>query len=444
MDNFDKNNRAALQTGEAGRGRTSRISEKGRALLLFFCALCVFFSSISMCMVLIIRSADVEPLPVFQNIRPLEYVVNMQQPTDVFVPEELSAPEGSHDSELLTFLFLCVDGDESETMILTSLNLRTKQVAMLSVPRDTYINGNYKIPKIRNVYVNASDSERGIQALQEKAKEMLGFWPDYYLVLDEEALGQIFDLTGDLLFTLPEDPDYTTLDPGEQYMNGADAVEIFSCRSGFRPVETDSARVQRDFLQLMLRALFAQTEEMRTNAQLLKDAMNTNLSADEMAYLGYFLQGLDLSSIISVSLPGKVIEVEEREFYEVNPKETVELINRYFNPTDKELTVYDVNLRQLTGDSGEGEWEEYGFGNHGGTTTTKPDDEEESTDDEEEPSSSEEKPEDSSSGSEEETTESQAPTRPEESTQAPSTAPSEAPSETAAPTSPTQNSTDNP
>lgn len=442
MDDFDKNCRAAATAQDAGQERRSRISEKGRALLLFLCALCVFFCSISMCMVLIIRSADVDPLPVFQTIRPLEYVVNMQQPTNVFVPEELSAPKGSHDSALLTFLFLGVDGDESEMMILASLNLRTKQVAMLSVPRDTYINGSYKIPKIRNVYVNASDSERGIQALQEKAKEMLGVAPDYYLVLDEDALSQMFDLTGDLLFTVPEEPDYSTLDAGEQYVNGTDAVEIFSCRSSFRLVETDSARVQRDLLQLIIRTLVSQKDDMMTNAQLIKQAMNTNLTADELAYLGYFLQGLDLSSIVSVSLPGKVIEIEEREYYEGDPELTIELINRYFNPTDKELTIYDINLRQLAGDSGEGEWEEYGFGNHGGTTATKPDDEEETTDETEETTDSEQPPEESTTDPDEEPT--GTPTQPEETTQEPSATQPEAPTDGSNSGGQTENGSDNP
>ena len=39
------------------------------------------------------------------------------------------------------------------------------------------------------------------------------------------------------------------------------------------------------------------------------------------------------------------------------------ILNEAFNPLDEDLTVFDVNFRQLTGDSGEGSYSSFGFGN---------------------------------------------------------------------------------
>ena len=41
-----------------------RISSKARSVMLFIGALCIFFCAVAMSMVLITKSADVEPLPV--------------------------------------------------------------------------------------------------------------------------------------------------------------------------------------------------------------------------------------------------------------------------------------------------------------------------------------------------------------------------------------------
>lgn len=370
----------------------SRIGGKGRSILLFFGALCLFLCAVAMSMVLITKSADVEPLPVIKNIKPMQYVVNMEQPEEAHIPAEFTPPESASGSELVNFLIVSVDDDESTMMVLASVNMVSKRVTLLSIPRDTYITGNYTEPKLRNVYSAAEESGRGIQALKEKAREMIGFWPDYYLVLDEESVNQIFDLIGDIPFDVPTSPSYTDLDSGERHVNGPAAIQLLSCRNNYSAIETDSTAVQRELLIRMFSALFEQKDSVKENADLIAEVMDTDLNAGQLAYMAYFLHDVTPESVVSEVLPGEVIEVEEdgKEYFQINLEEATKILNFYFNPLKSELTIYDLNFRQLAGDSGEGEYEEYGFHNSNGnnnSTPTRPTESE--GDDETEPSETE-------------------------------------------------------
>lgn len=354
---------------------TSRIGRKGRSVFLFAGALCVFLCAVAMCMVLITKSADLEPMPAIKNTKPMEYVVDIEEPEETGIPSEFVAPESATGSSLVNFLIVSVDDGESTMMVLASVDMNSARVSLLSIPRDTYIYGNYEVPKLRNVYAAAEESERGIQALKEKAREMVGFWPDYYLVLDEDSVNQIFDLIGDIPFDVPSSPSYTDLDSGEQHIDGHSAMKLFSCRSSYSTIETDSTAVQRELLIRMFVALFDQTDSFMENAELISEEMDTDLNASQLAYMAYFLQDVEPTAVYSEVLPGEIIEVEEdgRDYFQIDLEEAARILNEHFNPLDAELTIYDLNFRQLTGDPGEGEWDEYGFHDHNNNNTpTRP------------------------------------------------------------------------
>ena len=99
------------------------------------------------------------------------------------------------------------------------------------------------------------------------------------------------------------------------------------------------------------------------NSRAIAGFADTDLSADDLAYLGHLLQGTDMKSIYSRALPGEVIEAGGKSYYQVDAEEAVNILNEIFNPLDDDLTVYDVNFRQLTGGSGEGSYSDFGFGN---------------------------------------------------------------------------------
>ena len=342
----------------------SRMQPRSRAFLLMLGAICLFACSVLMCFVLIKQSAEVDAVPM-EDPKEIQYVVNVLPPATENVPVQLEAPESQYGSNRLNFLIIGIDDatDLTNLLMLASVDLHTKDVALISIPRETYISGNFKYPAVFNVYKEAEGGAHGIKAVKEKVKEMIGFWPDYYFVLNTKAINGLIDLTGNIDFEVPAEPAYSELSAGQQSINGAKAVKLLNYRNDFYEITTEPARLQRTFLQTMLTILLRDSDKIDENARAIAAFADTDLSSDDLAFLGHLLQGMDMKAIYSRALPGEVVQAGEAYFYQVDPEEAALMLNESFNPLEDELTVYDLNFRQLAGASGEGEYAAYGFGN---------------------------------------------------------------------------------
>lgn len=395
---------------------SGRMTERTKAYLLLVCSIALFFCAVIMCVLLVRQSAEAMELPDAGDPQEIKYYVNSAPPVTVDSPVDLEAPVSVNHSDRLNILLFAVNDETGTTdaVMLAGIDLRGKTLSLLSIPRDTYIAGNYEIPKLGGVYAEADDgAERGVRALQEQVKDMLGFWTDYYFALDEPALTEMTELTGGISFSVPDEPDYSALSSGTRTLNGADAMELLCYRSDYTDVETEPCRVQRELVLAFLRELLKTPDRFLENAAAIKQAARTDLSAEQLAYLAYLLADANLNDVFSRALPGGEITEDGVDYYEVDPEDAVEMLNGQFNPLDSDLSVYDVSFRQQTGESGEGEYDPYGFGHNSGTSggnsreTESSDETDETEPDETEPDETE-PTEDS-----EPTTEPEQPTEPE-------------------------------
>ncbi len=366
---------------------SSRTPEKGggflsantRAKILFGLAVAVFIFAVSMCLYLIDRSGDVEPIPTEEmEVKPLEYEVNIPPTPPVTQGEddpyqlELCKPESAYGSPVINILLLGVEKDINDTLILCSVDLAERSVSMLSVPRDTYVAGDYAVPKAKNIY-GAYDPAKRVGAVKDALRGMFGFVADYYFVLDEVTLTQALSLAEGFSFDVPESPAYHSLKSGKQTMDGKTAFELFRFKKDWTDVETDPARVQRTFLLSLLDTLLEDENRISEVCVKLSEVADTDLTVEEMAYLGYLLADFDFVNAYSRALPGGEKEIEGQTYYEVDPEKAVDMLNEHFNPMQKELTVFTVNFRQEQGASGEGEFSDYGHSSSTTETTEKDD-----------------------------------------------------------------------
>ncbi len=353
--------------------RTGGLLSSGmRAKILFVLSVAVFIFSVAMCLYLIEQSKDVEKIPMVEGeVKPLEYAVNtpptqpVTQADDDPYKLELREPESSYDSSVINILLLGVEGDQNDTLILCRVNKAERSLAMLSVPRDTYVAGDYSVPKVKNIY-GAYDRTKRIGAVKDALHGMFGFSVDYYFVVDEAVLTQSLSLINGLPFDVPDSPAYHSLQSGKQTLDGKAAFELFRFKKSWTDVETDPARVQRTFLLSLLDALLEDENRIAEICVKLSEIADTDLAVEELAYLGYLLADFDFDEAYSRALPGGEKEIEEEIYYEVDPNKAVEMLNEQFNPMEKELTIFTVNFRQEQGASGEGEFSDYG---HSSSTT---------------------------------------------------------------------------
>ncbi len=363
-----------------------KIEGRTRAVVLLGMSVLVFAFALVMIIVLINRSKELDPLPTTQmQIKPIEYEVNavptqpITQGEDEEIQIDLKAPESVHQSSVINILLLGVEKEKNDTAIIVSVNLAQRTLGMLSIPRDTYVAGDYEIPKMKSIY-GANSADRRIFAVKEAVKGMFGFETDYYFLLDESTLREMVKLAGGVPFDVPASPAYHNLKSGQQTITEETAFGLFQFRSTWTDVETDPPKVQREFLLTLLEQLLKDKSRISEHCVAISQVAQTDLSLEELAYLAYLLADFDFDQAFSRALPGGEKEIDDQTYYEVDPEAAVELINENINPLNRELTVYHVNFRQEQGDSGEGEFSDYGHPSSSTTQSEESSDSEEETD----------------------------------------------------------------
>lgn len=391
----------------------------------------IALAGVTLMCILLIRYSGKAVMPV--QISTESTGASSGQPGDPTEPSDSSEldPElpveelrSTYDSRRINFLVAGVNEENvTNTLLLAGIDLETGELSYVSVPRETYISGNYEIPMLNQVYGAADGGERGAAALKEKFKEMFGFWVDYYLILDAEALEKAVDLAGGIEFDIPQDLDYSeaVLSAGLQTLNGGQAVGLFRFREDYDEADTHCTEVQQDFIAALLeQAIDGKTaEELNADLKVLLPLLDTDLSLGNLNWLAQFLAGVDFDDMYHKTLLGHAITEDGVELYEMDREDTLDVMNLHFNPTGKDLTEYDMNLRQQSGGAGDGTVESYWWQTRNDNSTEEPT---ESDPTEEDPTSD--------SGSSSDPTDSTDPTAPTDPTDAPTEAPTDPPTET--------------
>lgn len=351
------------------REQKNRLNEKLRASIWLGLAVCVFLCAVVMCLSLISRSAVTEETETFEtHIKDIQYEVNGTIATDAPTEPiestepivEMTVPVSVNDSTRFNYLIAAFDREteQTDTLVILSIDTETATAALLSIPRDTYIVDSYEIPKINRVY--GDNAERGARALVELTENMLGFRLDGHLIFDETVLAEVVDSLGGISFFVPSKPTYHGLNTGLQTINGSDAFELFRYNEGYNNIEIDSCQIQRNYLIKILDALLQKQEEMQTYAQMICDGSTTDLTPDILVYFATLLKDYQFANAFDTALPGEEIRDDGELFFQVDVEAACQQLNEHFNPLDRELDKFTVNFRQQHGDQGLGEpsdWE---------------------------------------------------------------------------------------
>jgi LCP family protein required for cell wall assembly len=172
--------------------------------------------------------------------------------------------------------------DLSDTIMVISIDPRTKDAAMLSVPRDLYV----KIPAVGKysthyAKINEANSDGGPTEAEKVVENVLGVPIHYYVLIDFSGFKQAIDAVGGVDVNVPKalnDPYYPCDDgtkyagkycaisfkAGEQHMTGAQALKY--ARS--RETTSDFDRAARQ--QLIIGALKNKAMQLSTLTNPLK------------------------------------------------------------------------------------------------------------------------------------------------------------------------------
>ena len=152
------------------------------------------------------------------------------------------------------------DGMRTDTILLLTLDRNEGSIRLLSIPRDTYAPAYY-VPKINSAYGAVGGGEKGMEQLMEQVKNVVGFMPDGYALVNLSAFVEAVDLLGGLDFDVPMDMDYDDPDQnlfihlkaGEQHLTGEQLMWVVRFRSGYANADIGRTEVQRAVMKTAMK-----------------------------------------------------------------------------------------------------------------------------------------------------------------------------------------------
>lgn len=290
-------------------------------------------------------------------------------------------PKVSGERKSKNFYTILVFGSDvasglTDTMMLVSYDVTNQQATVMSIPRDTLTNARFKgidTKKMNAVYKMNGSGDKGITALKNEVSELVGFTPDYYVMIDWELVGQMVDAIGGVYFDVPyhmgyDDP-YQDLhihfEPGYQYLDGKAAMNLVRWRKNNDGTKTEGGGgdvsrldVQHQFLKAVLKQVLQLKNVTRISqlAELFGENVTSDLSIENLFWFGSqaILGGLNVDDVEFVTMPYGIgsypVNGDNRSFVYPLQKKLLTLINESLNPFVKDVTIRELDLMSVASD----------------------------------------------------------------------------------------------
>ena len=274
-------------------------------------------------------------------------------------------------------------GGNTDTMLLASYDVTNQKATVMSIPRDTMVNVPWDVKRINSVYNYYGGGEKGIQHLYKEIAQLVGFEPDYQVVVEWDGVGEIVNAMGGVYFDVPRDMNYD--DPtqdlhihqkkGYRLLNGDDAMQVIRYRHdnrkngvmlGYPDGDLGRIKTQQAFLTAMLEQLLKWKN--LTNISEFITVFEKNVETD-LTYQNIFwfaqkaaLGGLSMDSVKFVTMPNRDVSVYSpsvsrlvgynswQSYVVPNARELLELVNNDLSPFVEKFTMSDLDIMSKNSD----------------------------------------------------------------------------------------------
>ncbi|MBP1763598.1 MAG: cell envelope-related transcriptional attenuator [Firmicutes bacterium] len=213
------------------------------------------------------------------------------------------------------------DGDvgRSDTMMVFTVDTKTKDVSLLSVPRDTRV----KIPGHGWDKINHAYALGGHKLARQTVESLLGIPMDYYVTVNFAGFYKIIDAIGGVTINVekrmyyedPYDDLVINLKPGEQKMDGRTAIQYVR----YRDEEGDIGRINRQ--QKFIKAILAEAASPSIIPRLpvlvreVSAAVKTDMPTSEMLQLATLVHDAYKQGMKTYMVPGKPAYIGEVSYW---------------------------------------------------------------------------------------------------------------------------------
>ena len=270
-------------------------------------------------------------------------------------------------------------GGNTDTMLLASYDVTNQKATVMSIPRDTMVNVGWDVKKINSVYNWNGGGDKGIAAVYKEVAQLVGFEPDYRVVVEWDAVGKIVDAMGGVYFDVPYDMDYH--DPyqdlvieqakGYRLLNGDDAMQVIRWRhnddgTGYPNSDLGRIQTQQNFLKAVIKQLLQVKNVTKIGefATVFQNNVETDLSFQEMLWFGQqaVMGGLSVENVTFTTMPNKIASAYSPTVSKVYGRdmnqsyvvpianELLDLVNNDLSPFVEKSTLSDLDIMSVNRD----------------------------------------------------------------------------------------------
>jgi len=258
----------------------------------------------------------------------------------------------------------------TDTIMIASINPKSKQVALFSIPRDLYV----KVPglnlqsKINSVYQSGigtyKENGKAAELVSETVKDITSLDMDYYVILNFDGFQKIIDSVGGINIMNERDiydasypgPNYSyetfSLAKGFHQLDGATALKYVRERHDDPEGDFGRAKRQQQVLQSTKNKIFS-TETMFNVLPLnalfnaLGETIQTNIEADEIAGFMELSKKLDTQNINNFVLDAwnkeSLLKVSHVLFGNISAFVLIPRVGNYSEIKEVAENIFDLN-----------------------------------------------------------------------------------------------------
>lgn len=252
------------------------------------------------------------------------------------------------------------DVGRSDTLFVMTVDTNTKEVAMLSIPRDTRV----KIPGKSWDKINHAYALGGQKLTQQAVEGLLGIKIDHYIEINFAGFKKIIDAMGGVTIDVekrmyyndPYDDDgglVIDLRPGVQHMDGRNAIHYVR----YRDEEGDIGRVERqqNFLKAVLNEVASPSVITKIPAIIreVSSVVKSDMSTSKMLNLAKILNEASKKGLKTDMVPGKPAYIDEVSYWlpdlmalrkHVAQTLGVKIEEKYLSVTEREANEYETSI----------------------------------------------------------------------------------------------------
>ena len=193
-----------------------------------------------------------------------------------------------------------------------------------------------------------------MEALLDYVKDIVGFRPDGYMLVDLQGFVNLVDLMGGVEFDVPQDMHYEDwsqdlyidLKEGKQKLTGYQAMGLVRFRKGYANQDLGRVEVQREFLSACMDQwlTLGKLGKLPKALSTMKASTTSNLSTGNLLWIALTAWRTGMGNIHSATLPGEGDTIDGVSYFVLDAQGVADTVNEYCNPYTRSFTTGDLNI----------------------------------------------------------------------------------------------------